>query len=158
MGKSARASRRRFLKTAGAGAGLAALSATSAGPFIFVRPAAAADKELRIIQWSHFVPAYDKWFDQFVRDWGVANGVSATVDHIPHLEIPARLAAEVSAKSGHDLFGINGAGGPHLYRDSVLDMSPLIAEFEKKYGKVVPVGHSLAYDTETRHWTAFPDY
>ena len=66
----ARASRRRFLKTAGAGAGLAALSATGAAPFVFVRPAAAADKELRIIQWSHFVPAYDKWFDQFVRDWG----------------------------------------------------------------------------------------
>jgi multiple sugar transport system substrate-binding protein len=39
-------------------------------PFIFVRKAQAADKELKIIQWSHFVPSYDKWFDQFVKDWG----------------------------------------------------------------------------------------
>jgi multiple sugar transport system substrate-binding protein len=84
--------------------------------------------------------------------------VNATVDHIPHLEIPARMAAEVSAKAGHDLFGINGAGGPHLYRRLTVDMSPLIAEFEKKYGKVGAVGRNLAYDTETAHWTAFPDY
>jgi multiple sugar transport system substrate-binding protein len=37
-------------------------------------------------------------------------------------------------------------------------MSPLIAEFEKKYGKVVPVGRNLAYDSERKRWTAFPDY
>jgi len=153
-----RATRRRFLKSAAASAGVAALSAAGAGPLIFVREARAADKELKIIQWSHFVPAYDKWFDQFVMDWGAANGVKATVDHIPHLEIPARMAAEVSAKTGHDLFGINGAGGPHLYRRATVDMSPLMAEFEKKYGKVGPVGRNLAYDSETHHWTAFPDY
>jgi multiple sugar transport system substrate-binding protein len=62
--------RRRFLKSAGAGAGIAALSTTGVAPFIFVRKAQAADKELKIIQWSHFVPSYDKWFDQFVKDWG----------------------------------------------------------------------------------------
>jgi len=146
------ASRRSVLKLIGAGA------VSSAAPFIFVRPSVAADKELKIVQWSHFVPAYDKWFDQFVKEWGAKSGVNATVDHIPHLEIPARMAAEVSAKSGHDLFGINGAGGPHLYRRVTLDMSPLIAELEKKYGKVGAVGRSLAYDEETRHWTAFPDY
>jgi len=155
---TSRATRRRFLKSAGAGAGAAALSAAGLGPLVFARAAQAADKELKIVQWSHFVPAYDKWFDQFVRDWGAANGVKATVDHIPHLEIPARMAAEVSAKTGHDLFGINGAGGPHLYRRATVDMSSLIAEFEKKYGKVSPLGRSLAYDSETRHWTAFPDY
>ncbi len=156
--RTTRATRRRFLKSAGAGAGIAALSAAGVGPLVFARNAHAADKELKIIQWSHFVPAYDKWFDQFVKDWGAANGVKATVDHIPHLEIPARMAAEVSAKAGHDLFGINGAGGPHLYRRATVDLSPLMAEFEKKYGKVGPVGRNLAYDTETRHWTAFPDY
>jgi len=157
-GGSARATRRRFLKSAGAGASVAALAAAGAGPLVFVRKAQAADKELKIIQWSHFVPAYDKWFDQFVKDWGAANGVRASVDHIPHLEIPARMAAEVSAKAGHDLFGINGAGGPHLYRKVTVDLSPLMAELEKKYGKVGPVGRSLAYDTEIRRWTAFPDY
>src|SRR5262245_42718193 len=151
-----RTSRRRFLKTAGVGAGLAALSPSPAG-YIFVREAKAADKELKIVQWSHFVPGYDKWIDQFVRDWGVSNGVNATIDHIPHLEIAARMAAELSANDGHDLVGINGFG-PHLYRDSLVDLSPLIADFEKKYGKVGTVGRSLAFDSQNKRWPAFLDY
>jgi multiple sugar transport system substrate-binding protein len=133
------ASRRKFLKSAGA-AGVAALSS---GPFFFVRPAVAADKELKIVLWSHFVPAYDKWYDQFVKDWGAANGVKTTVDHIPHLELAARLAAEISAKTGHDLVGLNGIG-PHIYRETVVDMSSLVKEAEQKYGKVGGIGRSLA--------------
>jgi multiple sugar transport system substrate-binding protein len=151
------ASRRKFLKTAAAGAGGAFLSSPAAGPLIFVRNAVAADKELKIVLWSHFVPAYDKWYDQFVKDWGAKNGVNVKVDHIPHLELAARMAAEISAQAGHDLVGLNGFG-PHLYRDSVVDMSSLIAELEKKYGKVGPIGRSLAYDGETHKWPAFPDY
>src|SRR5690349_2775755 len=149
-----RASRRKFLKTAGAGAGAALLSS---GPFIFVRPSIAADKQLKIVLWSHFVPAYDKWYDQFAKEWGAKNGVDVTVDHIPHLELAARLAAEISAKSGHDLVGLNGIG-PHIYRSSVVDMTPLVNETEKKYGKVANIGRSTAYDTETRKWPAFPDF
>src|SRR5262245_37286125 len=38
--------------------------------------------ELKILQWSHFVPRYDQWFDQFAKDWGTANNVKVTVDHI----------------------------------------------------------------------------
>ncbi|MHB8535274.1 MAG: twin-arginine translocation signal domain-containing protein, partial [Sulfuricaulis sp.] len=52
------AARRRFIKAAGV-AGLTA----SVGPFIITRPARAARKTLKILQWNHFVPAYDKWFD-----------------------------------------------------------------------------------------------
>ena len=148
------ASRRRFLKSAGAGAALLTLSADG---FIFVRDAIAADKELKIVLWSHFVPAYDKWYDQFAKEWGVANKVDVKVDHIPHLELAARLAAEISAKAGHDLVGLNGFG-PHLYRDSVADMTSLVAEAEKKYGKVGGIGRSIGYDTETHKWPAFPDF
>ena len=49
-----RLTRRDLLKSA-AGAGLA----VSAGPFVHTRSARAA-KTLRILQWSHFVPGYDK--------------------------------------------------------------------------------------------------
>src|SRR5919201_3396177 len=146
-----RTSRRRFLKSAGAGAGAALLSGSAAAPFVFVRNAVAADKELKIVLWSHFVPAYDKWYDQFVQDWGAKNGVAVRVDHIPLLELAARLAAEISAGTGHDLVGLNGIG-PHIYRDSVIDMTQLVKEAEQKYGKVGRIGRSLAYDTETHQW------
>ncbi|HET7200842.1 MAG TPA: twin-arginine translocation signal domain-containing protein, partial [Burkholderiales bacterium] len=47
------ASRRKFLREAGAGATALTM------PFFFVRNAVAADKELKIVLWSHFVPSYD---------------------------------------------------------------------------------------------------
>ena len=63
------ATRRDVIKTA-AGVGLLA----SAGPLVHARPAHAARKTLKILQWSHFVPAYDKWFNnQYVKEWGAKN-------------------------------------------------------------------------------------
>ena len=82
----------------------------------------AADKSLSIVQWSHFVPEYDTWFDNFAKTWGEKNKVAVTVDHIPVQNIPARAAAEASAGSGHDLFGLNGAGGAHLYRKFLVNV------------------------------------
>jgi multiple sugar transport system substrate-binding protein len=149
-------SRRDFLKTTSALAGAAGLAPALAAPF--VSTALAETKTLKIIQWSHFIPEYDKWFDAFAKDWGKQNGVAVTVDHIPHLELPARMAAEVSAQAGHDIFGINGSGGPHLYAKHTLDLTALIEEVEKKNGKVLPMGRQVAWNDDTKTWGAFPDY
>jgi len=154
--KSAGVSRRQMLKTAGAGA--VALSAASLFAPYVQRGALAADKSLKILQWSHFVPAYDTWFDAFAKSWGEQNKVTVVVDHIPHLEIPARAAAEVAAQSGHDLFGFNGAGGPFLHRKNTLDMTQLIGAVEKKFGKATAVGRGLAYDTIEERWVGYPDF
>src|ERR1051326_2715396 len=144
--------RRRFLKASGA-AGLApALSAP------FVSRALAADTSLSIVQWSHFVPAYDTWFDTFAKDWGDKNKIAVTVDHIPVQDVPARAAAEASAQSGHDLFGFNGAGGAHLYRKFFVDVSDLVKETEKKYGQVTTIGKQLGYNADDGTWSAFPDF
>jgi multiple sugar transport system substrate-binding protein len=149
-------SRRRFLAQTGTGLTLAGLSPAISAPFI--SRARAETKTLKIIQWSHFVPEYDQWVDAFAKDWGEKNGVAVTVDHIPHLELPARAAAEVAAQSGHDLFEFSGSGGPHLYIKHLVDLSPLVAEMEGKYGKVQLIGRQIAYETETDSWPAFPDY
>src|SRR5262249_21637394 len=133
--KSRGATRRDFLKTIGVAAGAAGLA-----PAPYVSTALAETKTLKILQWSHFIPEYDRWIDGFARDWGKKNGVTVTVDHIPHLELPARAAAEVSAGSGHDIFGFNGSGGPHLYAKHVVDLTSLVQETEKKHGKVLPMG------------------
>ncbi|HYK49454.1 MAG TPA: twin-arginine translocation signal domain-containing protein, partial [Terriglobales bacterium] len=106
-----RVTRRQFLKETGLA--IAAAPAISA-PFVSL--AMADTKSLSIVQWSHFVPEYDKWFDNFAKDWGEKNKTSVTVDHIPVQNVAARAAAEASAGSGHDLFGWNGSGGAHLYR------------------------------------------
>src|SRR6202043_2113882 len=61
--------RRDFLKLSlTAGVALAA-------PMMFVRKATAqtGERVLKVVQWKHFVPDYDKWFnDVFVKEFGEA--------------------------------------------------------------------------------------
>ncbi|MFZ0987456.1 MAG: twin-arginine translocation signal domain-containing protein, partial [Xanthobacteraceae bacterium] len=99
--------RRRFLKDTGLTVATAGAAPMLSAPF--VSRALADNKSLSIVQWSHFVPDYDTWFDKFAKDWGEKNTIAVTVDHIPVQNVPARAAAEASAGSGHDLFGFNGA-------------------------------------------------
>jgi multiple sugar transport system substrate-binding protein len=117
-----------------------------------------ADKSLTIVQWSHFVPAYDKWFDNFAKEWGSKNGTNVSVDHIPVGNIAARAAAEASAQSGHDLFGWNGSGGAHLYKKFLVPVTDLVEATQKKYGKVSTIGTQIGYNQEDKTWTAFPDF
>src|SRR5256886_14582484 len=56
-----------------------------------------------MLVWSHYVPAYDVWFDTFCKLWGDKTGVKVRGDHIPHLELPARYAAEFAAGGGRGL-------------------------------------------------------
>ena len=96
--------RRSFLTKAGVGIAAAGVAPDISAPF--VSSAFAQTKTLTIVQWSHFVPAFDTWFDKFAHDWGEKNGIAVTVDHIPEQNIAARAAAEVAAGAGHDLFSV----------------------------------------------------
>lgn len=148
--------RRSFLKASSAIGGAAGLAPVLSAPF--VSRALAQTKSLSIVQWSHFVPAYDTWFDKFAKDWGDKNKIAVTVDHVPVQDIPARAAAEASAQSGHDLFGFNGSGGAHLYRKFFIDVSDLVKETEKKFGQVTVIGKQLGYNQDDGTWSAFPDF
>ena len=56
---------------------------------------------ISLLQWKHFVPSYDEWFDGYVKDWGEANNVAVTVDRVNFVELPSSLAAEIDAGQGH---------------------------------------------------------
>jgi multiple sugar transport system substrate-binding protein len=148
--------RRSLLTRAGAGVAAAGLAPLISAPLI--SPAYAQSKTLTIVQWSHFVPAFDTWFDKFAHDWGQKNGIAVTVDHIPEQDIAARAAAEAAAHAGHDLFMWNGAGGPHLYRKYLIDMTKFVDYVEGKYGKASVIGRQIGYNTDDKTWSAYPDY
>ena len=146
-------SRRDFLKTAGVGvtgASLATMLATRQAP------AQIRGTSLRILQWSHFVPAYDVWFDKFVKEWGDSNGVRVRVDHIPHLELPARYAAEFAAGAGHDLIYYVGTILTGLYYKNLVDITDISERIGKKFGGWIPSAVSLSV-VEGR-WYAIPDF
>jgi multiple sugar transport system substrate-binding protein len=148
--------RRDFLKNSTLAAGAAGLAPVVSAPF--VSRALADNTSVSIVQWSHFVPAYDTWFDKFAKDWGEKNKIAVTVDHIPVQDVPARAAAEASGQSGHDIFGFNGSGGAHLYRKFFINLADLVKETEKKYGQVTTIGKQLGYNADDGSWSAFPDF
>src|SRR5207247_5283880 len=135
--------RRYVLKTPSVAAGAAGLAPALSAPF--VSAALAQTKTLKILQWSHFVPQFDTWFDGFAKNWGKQNGITVTVDHIPHLEEPARAAAEVAAGAGHDLVMFNGFGGLHMFEKHLTDLTDLFEEVAKKYGKGQQIGRQIGY-------------
>ena len=152
--KGAGISRRDFVKTLGAGA-----VAVGAGPML-PRTARvygqAPKKTLKILQWSHFVPEYDKWFDGvFCKQWGQKHNTEVIVDHISLNEIPARAASEVAAKKGHDLFGF--LSPPAAFEPQVLDLSSVYQAVETKHGKMIDLAHKSTYNPKTKKYFAFSD-
>jgi multiple sugar transport system substrate-binding protein len=107
-------------------------------------------KTLKILQWSHFVPAYDKWFDPWVKEWGSKNNVTVTVDHINYADIPTRTAAEMNAKSGHDL--ILWIVPPSQYEQSTVDMGDVVKQVESKYGKQLDFARLTNFNPHTNRY------
>ncbi len=140
-------SRRKFITAAGGALGAAALSP---------RRARAQQKTLRIMQWSHFVPAYDTWFDgTFCKQWSEKNGTQVIVDHISIGEINARAAAEVSSQNGHDLFMF--LSPPAAYERQVIDHSEIYQEISRKHGKPIDLAHKSTFNPKTKKYFAFSD-
>jgi ABC-type glycerol-3-phosphate transport system substrate-binding protein len=102
-------SRREFLRLAALAAAATATGCGNGGggggtgTAPAITPSVRLSGDLRILQWSHFVPKHDTWFDPFAQDWGRQVGVNVTVDHIDQAEIPARAGSEIAAGQGHDL-------------------------------------------------------
>jgi len=139
-------SRRKLIQAAGVGAAALAIP----------RKAHAAKKTLRILQWNHFVPGYDKWFNnEYIKEWGQANDTEVTVDNVGIPALNPTAAAEVSAKQGHDLYMFL-APRPD-YEDDVIDHRELYEECEKKYGKPVDLAIKSTFNPKTKKYFAFSD-
>jgi hypothetical protein len=144
--------RRRFiLKGATLVAGAAA---TAAGPTVFTRNASAAG-QLKVLQWAHFVPAYDKWFDPWAKDWGAKRGVEVTVDHVGFADVVPRATAEVAAQAGHDIHMFLGLAS--AFEEHVIDLKDVVGSLEKKYGKQVELAHRSTYNPFTKKQFAVSD-
>jgi multiple sugar transport system substrate-binding protein len=153
-----RLTRRQLLQTAGVGLAGAALA-----------PALAAcspqekgvnqnklTNELSIVQWAHFVPAYDSWFDKYAEEWGTKNKVTVTVDHVQNLDLPGRLASESAARTGHDIIQFSSQVQTYRYEKQLVDVGDIVAHATQLYGNPI----KLAKDTGQVGgvWRAMPDF
>ena len=133
----------------------AAGTATAAG-LLLPRGGRAAKKTLKILQWNHFVPGYDKWFNnQYIKEWGEKNDTDVVVDNVGIPAINTTAAAEVSAKKGHDLFLF--LWPKPVYEDEVIDHREIYEECEKKYGKPIDLAIKSTYNPKTKKYFGFSD-
>jgi multiple sugar transport system substrate-binding protein len=143
--------RRKFTKLTGA----AAAAGLTTG-FLFPKRALGQQKTLKIIQWSHFVPGYDKWFnDVFTKEWGAKHNTNVIVDHIAIGEINARAAAEVAAQKGHDLFMF--LSPPAAYEKQVIDHRDVYEAVKKKHGSPIELAVRSTFNPKTKKFFAFSD-
>jgi multiple sugar transport system substrate-binding protein len=122
--------RRQFLRTAASGAaGLAGILA------LREPPAYAQTRELTFLSIASFVPDTDKELKRQFEEWGAQNKVKVRLDIIAHLQLQTKKAAEVQARSGHDLTALGpGLGDADLYFDHLADLSDESGEVAPKNG------------------------
>ncbi len=153
MTKSRRFSRRRLIETAG-GAALAAGMA----PAVFVprRANSMAHKTLKILQWNHFVPEFDQWFNNvYVKEWGERNGINVIVDNVGMTSLNSRAQAEIAAGKGHDLCMF--LSPPPSYEEHVIDHREIYEECARRYGKPVELAMKSTYNPKTDKYYGFSD-
>jgi multiple sugar transport system substrate-binding protein len=154
-----RTTRRKFLKRASTGAvvftygGATAKTAIAGVPKYRHKQLAGT---LRILQWVHFVPSYDRWLDnEYIKQWGQANDTEVIIDHVNNAELPARAAAQVAAQSGHDLFQF--LAPPASHEDNVIPLNDIVQEVTRKLGKMTDVAYKSTYNPRTKRYFGFAD-
>ncbi|HEV8642010.1 MAG TPA: extracellular solute-binding protein [Methylomirabilota bacterium] len=143
-------SRRQFLGRAAAGtAGLAGILAAK------TPPAVAQQREISYLCWNNFAPASDKKLAEIGQRFAKDTGIKIKIDHIAHPQQAAKYASEVQSQAGHDLIEMR-MHFPWLYETQLVEVSDLVAELEKKYGKAL----SSAQETANVRgvWRAVPQY
>ncbi|MEW2352448.1 extracellular solute-binding protein [Spirillospora sp. NPDC029432] len=162
-----RLSRRGFLSSTALAAGAYGLAAGCAsetsGPQakntggapkeVFTAPGRKLGGSLSVLMWSHFVPRHDKWFDKFAADWGKRVGVTVRVDHINTVDVPRRAASEIQAGKGHDL--IQHIAPFSQYEPSVLDMSDVVQEANRRWGQQLELCRKSSYNPNTKRFYCY---
>ncbi len=140
---------RRTLIKAGLTAG-----AALATPTLFSRKASAqTENTLKVVQWKHFVPDYDRYFNEFVKKFGEQHKCKVEVDYVATADLPTAIAADISRGGGHDVFHLNGTGA-WLYDQALVDVTSVADRLAKDFGGWIP--HSESIGKIKDKWLAIP--
>jgi multiple sugar transport system substrate-binding protein len=152
--------RRDFLRFAGSAVAIAGAGACRSGstaPRTQASKNSGPDRTLRIAQLSHFIPAYDAWFDnEYIVRWGEEHDAKVVVDRIPFNEMNSRAAAESAARGPHDIYGF--VDPPSPYEDDAIDHGDIVAELTAKYGKMLPLVERSVVNPKTGKTFGCPHY
>lgn len=150
--------RAQLVRRAGTTAAALALAGT-VPPYAFAGPLRHRGRslagELSVVQWSHVVPAYDAWFDDWAARWGETHDVEVSVDHVEYTRLPALAATEAKAGRGHDVFGF--LSPPAAFEDDVIDHADVVREVERAVGPYGELGRRSTYNPRTKRYFGVSD-
>ncbi len=132
--------RRQFLAiTLGGAAGLAGVLSLHQPPAIH-----AQKRELNVLTTANYVPASDKKLEEQVQEFAKQAGVTIKVDHLRSEQMPAKLAAEVTTQSGHDVVELD-LMAVWLHEANLVDASDIAADLTKTMGDFYQFGPDSAF-------------
>ena len=148
-------SRRSLIKSAGSAALVAGLAPTILAPR---RAKGASHKTLKILQWNHFVPEFDQWFNNvYVKEWGRRNDTKVIVDNVGMTSLNSRAAAEIAAQKGHDLCMF--LSPPSSYEEHVIDHREIYEECQRRYGRPIDLAIRSCFNPKTgKHYGLSDSY
>jgi multiple sugar transport system substrate-binding protein len=139
--------RRQFLSATGTG--LAGILAAG------VPPARGQQREISYLCWNNFAPASDKKLAEIGQRFTKDTGIKIKIDHINAEQQAAKYASEVQVQGGHDLIEMR-MHFPWLYEPQLVDVSDVVGELEKKFGKALASAEETAKVKGV--WRAVPQY
>ncbi len=158
-------SRRQFLKGAatavlGAGTMLAGPWPTTGASTTFPEPVAPAwdlepSPQLKILRWIGFVKTDEEIWIANTRRWEFLTGGTVHTDFINWNDIRTQAAMEAAVGAGHDVV-LGWFDDPHLYWDSLLDLSDVAGYLGAKYGGWYPICEVYGRKAGSDQWIALP--
>ena len=93
---------------------------------------------LSILLWSHFVPLMTSGSTNLWRNGARPTASPPQVDHVNTADVPAAIAAEITAGQGHDI--VEHIASLAQYEKSVLDMTDVVAGAQQPPRRAVADG------------------
>ena len=112
-----------------------------------------AGTTITLTQWSHFVPRYDKWFDQYAQEWGAHNNVKVVVQHINLGDLVPTLAAAIAARKGATMFEM--ISPPASFIQGLQNLDAVNQAAEQVFGKQQQVCSSQTYLPIKHEWYGY---
>jgi multiple sugar transport system substrate-binding protein len=109
--------------------------------------------QLKILQWSHFVPRYDQWFDPFAKEWGKNHNVNVTVDHVNIADLNPSLSAALDAGEGPTLVELPLAAANFV--EGVQDLTDVNKKAQELFGPQAETCTANSFLPTDNKWYGF---
>jgi multiple sugar transport system substrate-binding protein len=86
----------------------------------------------------NYAPTSDIKLDELGKRFGKAAGVTVRINHVQSAQMPAKLSAELMARSGHDIMSLE-MHYPWLFQPGLVDVSDIAGELARKHGEWYPL-------------------